>query len=282
MFFRLVSVFLVTLSAHPLDSAGGAETTRVKDDLIGPVRSVTIKKHGYSTTETYDRAGHLIETVLDLTHVNMATYSHFRYDQDGHLQEELALDLNGRLLYRKQVVYARDPDGRDTASVTASDDGRFQNAEFSQYDQRGHLSQQLWVSASTTYKSLFDIQGHLIYSAYYRKGELLNELKHRYDVVGRLQELVSYDIRGKITGRVVNEYDESGKRTRSTTQIFGETRPRTWITTYEYDSLGNWIKEQTSEQSSSSLPAGAFTTPMVEERTIQYYGAADNDTVVRQ
>ncbi|MGE0643976.1 MAG: hypothetical protein AB7P24_09905 [Nitrospira sp.] len=282
MFFRLVSVFLVTLAAHPWDSAGGAETTRVKDDLIGPVRSVTIKKHGYSTTETYDRAGHLIETVLDLTHVNMATYSHFRYDQDGHLQEELALDLNGRLLYRKQVVYARDPDGRDTASVTASDDGRFQNAEFSQYDHRGHLSEQLWVSASTTYKSLFDIQGHLIYSAYYRKGELLNELKHRYDVVGRLQELVSYDIRGKITGRVVNEYDESGKRTRSTTQIFGETRPRTWITTYEYDSLGNWIKEQTSEQSSSSLPAGAFTTPMVEERTIQYYGAADNDTIVRQ
>lgn len=282
MFFRLVSVFLVTLAAHPLDSAGGAETTRVKDELIGPVRSVTIKKHGYSTTETYDRAGHLIETVLDLTHVNMATYSYFRYDQDGHLQEELALDLNGRLLYRKQVVYARDPDGRDTASVTASEDGRFQNAEFSQYDHRGHLSEQLWVSASTAYKSLFDIQGHLIYSAYYRKGELLNELKHRYDVVGRLQELVSYDIRGKITGRVVNEYDESGKRTRSTTQIFGETRPRTWITTYEYDSLGNWIKEQTSEQSSSSLPAGAFTTPMVEERTIQYYGAADNDTIVRQ
>lgn len=280
MFLRLVMVVLVLVSAHPWDPVGFADTTRVKDELIGPVRSVTIKKHGYSTTETYDRAGHLIETVLDLTHANMATYSLFRYDPDGHLQEELALDLNGRLLYRKRVVYARDLEGRDTASVTASDDGRFQNAEFSLYDQRGHLSEQLWVSSSTTYKSLFDIQGHRIYSAYYRKGELLNELTHRYDVLGRLRELVSYDTLGKVTGRVTNDYDESGKRTRSTTQTFGEARPRTWVTTYEYDSLGNWIKEQTSEQYSSSQPATASSIPIVEERTIQYYNPTDRDAVV--
>ena len=278
MLLRLVSAALIILLTHLWDSVGCAETTRVKDQLIGPVRSVTIKKHGYSTRDTYDRAGHLIETVLDLTHVNMATYSQFRYDPDGHLQEELTLDLNGRLLYRKHVVHARDLQGRETASVTASDDGRFQNAEFSLYDQRGHLSEQLWTNASTTYKSLFDIQGHLIYSAYYRKGELLNELTHRYDMVGRLQELVSYDILGEITGRVTNDYDESGKRTRSTTQIFGETRPRTWVTTYEYDSLGNWIKEQTSEQSLSSQPATTPANPIVEERTIQYYAPTDRDT----
>ena len=118
----------------------------------------------------------------------------------------------------------------------------------------------------------------VIYSAYYRKGELLNELTHRYDMVGRLQELVSYDILGEITGRVTNDYDESGKRTRSTTQIFGETRPRTWVTTYEYDSLGNWIKEQTSEQSLSSQPATTPANPIVEERTIQYYAPTDRDT----
>jgi hypothetical protein len=277
MFFRLISVVLVSVSANPWDTVGFTETTRVKNELIGPVRSVTIKKHGYSTTETYDRTGHLIEAVLDLTHANTATYSLFRYNQDGHLQEELALDQSGRIMYRKHVVYARDLEGRDTASVTASDDGHFQSAEFSLYDERGHLWEQLRVNGSTTYKSLFDIQGHRIYSAYYRKGELLNELKHGYDVLGRLQELVSYDARGTLTGRVINHYDETGKRTRSTTHTFAAPRPRTWVTTYEYDSLGNWIKQQTSEQSSSSHPVRASAIPIVEERTIQYYNTTDSD-----
>lgn len=207
-----------------MGAVGFAETTRFKNELIGPVRSVTIKKHGYSTTETYDRAGHLMEAVLDLTHANTATYSLFRYDQDGHLQEELAFDQRGRIRYRKQVAYARDPEGRDTASVTASDDGHFQNAEFSLYDQRSHLWEQLWVSSTTSYKSLYDIQGHRIYSAYYRKGELLNELKHGYDVLGRLQELVSYDAHGTLTGLMTNDYDATGKRTRTTTHTFGVPR----------------------------------------------------------
>lgn len=277
MFLRLVSIVLVTVLVNPWDEDGLTQTTRVKNELIGPVRNVTIRKHGYFTTETYDRAGHLIEAVLNLTHANTATYSLFQYNQDGHLQEELAFDQSGKIIYRKQVAHARDPEGRDTASVTASDDGHFQSAEFSLYDQRGHLWEQLLVSNTTSYKSLFNIQGRRIYSAYYHKGELLNELKHGYDVLGRLQELLSYDARGTLTARVTNDYDETGKRTRSTTYTFAPPRPRTWVTTYEYDSLGNWIKEETSEQSSSSQPGRASTNPIVEERTIQYYTDSDAD-----
>ena len=92
MYLRLVSILLATLLASFWETAGVAETTRTTNELIGPVRSVTIKKLGYSTTETYDRAGHLIEAVIDMAYANTATYSLFRYDQDGHLQEELALD----------------------------------------------------------------------------------------------------------------------------------------------------------------------------------------------
>ena len=280
MMLQLVSAILLVVSVSPWEAGSFAQTTRVKNDLIGPVRSVTIKKTGYSTTENYDRAGHLIEAVLDLSHANTASYSLFRYDHDGHLQEELALDPSGKLKYRKQVVYARDSTGRDTASVMASDDGHFQNAEFSLYDQRGHLWEQLWVSDSTAYKSLFDVRGHRIYSAYYRKGALLNELKHRYDTLGRLHELVSYNDHGIITARVRNEYDETGKCTRSITQTFEDARPRTWVTTYEYDSVGNWVKEQTSEQFSSSQPATASASSFLEERVIQYYNGSDSDAVV--
>ncbi|MDR4469049.1 MAG: hypothetical protein MRJ68_12270 [Nitrospira sp.] len=91
MFLRLILVVLVTVSVNPWDTIGFTETTKVRNELIGPVRSVTVTKHGYSTIETYDRAGHLIEAVLDLTHANTGTHSFFQYNQDGHLQKSSPL-----------------------------------------------------------------------------------------------------------------------------------------------------------------------------------------------
>ena len=82
MYLRLLSILLATLMESFWETAGIAETTRTTNELIGPVRSVTIKKLGYSATENYDRAGHLIEAVIDMAHANTATYSLFRYDQD--------------------------------------------------------------------------------------------------------------------------------------------------------------------------------------------------------
>lgn len=277
MLVRFVSILLAMVTGSLWDTAGFAETTRNTKELIGPVRSVTIKKLGYSATETYDRAGHLIEAVIDIPHANTATYSLFRYDPNGHLQEELALDPSGRLMFRKQVVYARDSEGRDTASVSTSDNGGFQYAEFSQYNQRGHLWEHLWVNHSIAYKSLFDILGRRIYSARYSKGELYSELKHQYDAQGRLHELVMYNEQGIVAGRVVNDYDEMGRLARATTETFGKDQQRRWITTYEYDDMGNWIKELTAEQSSASRNAQVSAVPIVQERQIQYYSLAENN-----
>jgi hypothetical protein len=137
---RIIFTLLATVTVGLWGTVGLAETARSTNELIGPVRLVTIKKLGYSATETYDRAGHLIEAVLDIPHANTATYSLFRYDHHGYLREELALDPSGRLMFRKQVVYARDSGGRNTASVTTSGDGSFQHAEFSLYDERGYLA----------------------------------------------------------------------------------------------------------------------------------------------
>lgn len=275
MSLRVVTIFLATVTMGFWDTASVAETTRATNELIGPVRTVTIKKLGYSATETYDRAGHLIETAIDIPYADTATYSLFRYDKNGHLQEELALDSNGKLMFRKRVIYARDSEGRDTASVTTSEEGDFQHAEFFQYDRRGHLWEQLWVNHSMAYKSLFDRLGRRIYSARYSKGQLLSEFKHQYDPQGRVQELVIYNAQGVVTGRVANDYDDRGRRVRATTEMLGENQQRKWITAYEYDDMGNWIKELTTEQSSTSgkVPASAV---LVQERQIQYYNLAEN------
>lgn len=276
MQLRLLSFVLAAMFASPLDPTGFAEITRVANDLVGPVRSVTIKKLGYSATETYDHTGHLIEAVIDIAQAHTATYSLFRYDQDGRLREELTLDSNGRLMFRKQVVYARNSEGLDTAAVTTSDNGGFQSAEFSLYDQWGHLREQLWVNQSIAYKSLFDVLGRRIYSARYSKGELFSELKHQYDTHGRVRELVIYSAQGVMDGRVRIDYDEIGRRMNATTETFGEHQQRTWITSYEYDAMGNWIKELTVEQASSSQNATAFVVPIVQERIIQYYTPTEN------
>jgi hypothetical protein len=276
---RVLSILLAILMEGFWETAGIAETTRATHDLIGPVRSVTIKKLGYSATENYDRAGHLIEAVINMAHANTATYSLFRYDQAGHLQEELVLDPSGRLIFRKRNVYAQDEEGRDSASVTISENGGFQHAEFSLYDQRGHLAEQLWVDDSIAYKSLFDVFGRRIYSARYRKGELFSELKHQYDAWGRLHELVIYNGHGTMAGRVANDYDDRGRRVRATTEAFGQDHQQKWITTYEYDDMGNWIKEVTAEHSSPSSPnATASALPLVQERLIQYYHLTENTT----
>ena len=276
MLVRFISIFLAAVTGSLWETACVAETTRITNELIGPVHSVTIKKLGYSATETYDRAGRLIKAIIDIPYANTATYSLFRYDQNGHLQEELALDPNGRLMFRKQVVYARDSEGRDSASVMTSDDGGFQSAEFSLYDQRGHLWEQLWVNHSMAYKSLFDVFGRRIYSARYSKGELFSELKHQYDVQGRLREIVIYNTQGTVAGRVANDYDNMGRRVRATTETFGSDQQQKWVTTYEYDDMGNWIKELTAEQSSPSHKTTASAVPIVQERLIQYYNLAEN------
>lgn len=275
MLLRLGSILLATFLGSFWETVGVAEATRVTNELVGPVRSVTIKKLGYSTTETYDRSGYLIEAVSDITHANTSTFSLFQYDQDGHLREELALDSNGKLMFRKQVVYAHDSEGRDTASVATSESGDFQYAEFSLYDQRGHLCEQLWVNPSIAYKSLFDVFGRRIYSARYSKGKLFSELKHQYDAWGRLQELIIYNGHGAVVGRVTNNYDDLGRRVRATTEAFGDDRQQKWITTYEYDDRGNWIKELTAEQSSPSQNATTSAFPLVQERLIQYYTLAE-------
>ena len=52
MLVRFISIFLAAVTGSLWETACVAETTRITNELIGPVHSVTIKKLGYSATET--------------------------------------------------------------------------------------------------------------------------------------------------------------------------------------------------------------------------------------
>jgi YD repeat-containing protein len=257
--------------------AGFAGPTSPKDELVGPVRTVTTKALGHTETETYDQAGNLVEAVIHLEHGDTSTHYLFHYDSQGNLLEEVALDPSGKLIYRKRFGYARDGAGRETASVAVSDEGEFLYAEFSLYDRFGNLSEQLLVHGATAHRSLFDVLGRVIYSARYNNGALASELRHRYDERGRLKELASYNADGIMTGRVVNDHDAAGRRVRATTEQFHAGGARTWITTYDYDAVGNWIREVTVEEVPAGAETGTTRTPTVQERVIDYYaGPQDN------
>ncbi len=278
MLLRLVAITLATALACTYSTAGFAETVSTKNDFIGPVRTVTTKAFGHSQTDTYDQAGNLVEAIIDQAHGDTSTRYMFTHDQQGNLQEEIAIDKNGRLLYRKRFAYARDSQGRETASVAVSDNGVFLHAEFSLYDRFGNLSEQLLVHDTTVHRSLFDVLGRVIYSARYSKGELFSELRHGYDEWGRPKELTSYTADGTMTGKVVNEHDEAGRRVRATNEKFHAGSRSKWITTYEYDGVGNWVKEQTSDEPLTSQAAGSARTHTVQERVIEYYETPDAKT----
>jgi antitoxin component YwqK of YwqJK toxin-antitoxin module len=278
MLRRLAGITLVTAlvcASHPVAIA---KTIAEENNLIGPVRTVTTKSPGSSSTETYDPAGNLTEAIVYLEHSDTVTRYSFTYDQHENLREEIVSDASGKLIYRKVFGYARDSSGRETASVAASDDGEFHYAEFSIYDQSGNVSEKLFINDVTTDRSVFDVLGRIIYSAKYKRGQLLGELKHRYDNRGRLSELISYNPQGAMTGRRANQHDDAGKCVQATTEKFEAGQTSKWTSTYEYDATGNWIREVTWNEPGTSQETGAARNPTVQERVIEYYGPSDSKT----
>jgi antitoxin component YwqK of YwqJK toxin-antitoxin module len=275
MLLRLVAIGLLAILVCASDAIALSETARDKNNLIGPVRTVTTKARGLLQTETYDLAGRLTDAAIYQEHFNISTSYVFTYDQHGKLREEIAYDAARTLIYRKLFAYAHDSAGRETAVVAATQDGEFHHAEFSIYDKSGNLSEMALLNGIETYRTVFDVLGRLIYSGRFRDGQLFGELQHTYDTSGHLIDIISYSPDGAVTGRSVSEYDDSGHRIRITTETFQSGVTSRWVTTYEYDHTGNWIKELTSKETNTSPQTEPAPSPTMQERVIEYHRISD-------
>ncbi|OAI45451.1 hypothetical protein AYO43_08170 [Nitrospira sp. SCGC AG-212-E16] len=275
MLLRLVAIGLLAILVCASDAIALSETARDKNNLIGPVRTVTTKARGLLQTETYDLAGRLTDAAIYQEHFNISTSYVFTYDQHGKLREEIAYDAARTLIYRKLFAYAHDSAGRETAVVAATQDGEFHHAEFSIYDKSGNLSEMALLNGIETYRTVFDVLGRLIYSGRFRDGQLVGELQHTYDTSGHLIDIISYSPDGAVTGRSVSEYDDSGHRIRITTETFQSGITSRWVTTYELDHTGNWIKELTSKETNTSPQTEPAPSPTMQERVIEYHRIPD-------
>lgn len=271
MLRRLTAIGLLATLAWIPDVVASHKTAKDKNDLIGPVRTVTTKARGLSETEIYDPTGRLIEAVVHREHDNTSTRYVFTYNLRGELQEEIAYGADTTLIYRKRFAHAYDQAGRETAVVAASQEGEFHHAEFLIYDRYENVSEMIHTDGTMTSRNLFDVLGRILYSSRFKDGQLFSEVKRTYDSRGRMIELISYNPSGAVTGRIFNLYDDSGHRVQATTETFQSGVTSRWITTYDFDSIGNWTKELTKKDTGAPPETETAPSQTVQERVIEYY-----------
>ena len=268
--FTVMAVGCCLLLADPVTSEARNDLDRF--DLQGAVRTVVTTYPQLTTTHQFDRDGHL--TALELLPLNQggAVRYVYLYDEKGRLAEEKTFEPDGTLASRKLFRYGVDDQGRPSAQVAVSDQGLFAQAEFSFYDRRGLLSEEIMVTAQGgVEKSLFDARGNLVYHARYFQRRLVLEASHHFDPLDRLKESRFYSGDGNPMRRDHYRYDQAGHRIEQSSEYLRQSHLRKSVVTYEFDVTGNWTRETAQRW---TLKNGSITlteTAVSRERTITYY-----------
>jgi hypothetical protein len=270
-YFPVVSVALFVLFAWPADVVANNDLDRF--ELLGPVKTVVTKYPQLRTTHQFDRNGLL--TSLELSQSNgreSARYA-FVHDATGRVVEEQTFEPDGTVAYKKIFRYGTDERGRQTALVAATDTGAFTNAEFAIYDNRGFLTEELYVSGfGAIEKSLFDVRGNLIYHARYYQGKLVQEATHYHSPLGRLKESRYYGFDGDLMRKDLYRYNEAGQRIEQQSEVFHQSHLRKAVVTFEFDHAGNWIKETVQQWTDRDGSLALAETVVSRERVFTYYG----------
>jgi hypothetical protein len=241
-------------------------------DLHGNVRTVVTKYSQMTTTHQFDHEGRL--TILELHPVHQAGAVRYAYLHDwaGRLIEEETFEPDGALVSRKLYRYAMDDRDRPSARVAVTEEGTFAHVEFTFYDGRGLLSEEVMVTAQgVAEKSLFDARGNLLYHARYFHGRLVLEASHHYDPLDRLKESRFYASDGERMRTDRYGYDQAGHRVEQTSEYLHQSQLRKSIAVYESDQAGNWTKETMQRWPTKNGAAALTGTTVTRERIITYY-----------
>ena len=258
----LVAVPAVSVAKNDLDGL----------ELLGSVRTVVTKHPQLKTTHQFDREGHL--TSLELVPTNEADSVRYvyQYDENGRLIEEQTFEPDNTVAYRKLFRYGFDERGRQSAQVAVTDKGLLARAEFSIYDDRGLLAEEITITGQgVAEKSLYDVRGNLVYHARYFQGRLVLEATHHFDPLDRLKESRFYAGDGGPMSKDRYRYDQAGKRVEQTTEYYRQSHLRKSVVTYEFDQAGNWVKETIQRWSQKNGAVALAETVVSRERIITYY-----------
>ena len=267
----LPAVLLACLaSAGALCAAPSGEL--LKQELTGPVKTVVTRHPQLRTVHHFDRDGRL--TLVELFPTQEADSAQYRlvHDAAGRVTEEDTVERDGHVLYKKFYRYGFDEQGRQVAMIAATDDGQLAQAEFSFYDARGMLAEEISLTGNgVVEKSLYDIRGKPVYLARYFQGRLVLEATHQHGPLGRLTESRFYTGDGLLMRKDQYRYNDAGQRIEQQSEFSHHTALRKSVTSYEFDAAGNWIKEVVERWSEKNGALVLTEQVIARERIIAYY-----------
>jgi len=287
----ILLIQLIACSQSQTPKLPSSKTDRDIAGHLGPVETVVTDDSMFIYTHSYDPEGHLIEQTGIIKRVGMPHITRYTYDETGRrIQEVVPRIVNGKevnLIYR-QAVYTYDEKGHWLAYVSALANGTFDRATFYFYDLKGNLASEVnyighELVSRTTYEH--DTIGNVTREAHYlnvdiHSGEfkkrplgLFYEKKNSYDSKGRRTESSEYEPDGKLAHREISKYDARGNIVERTDyDVNGQVLDKV-ETSYEYDSMGNWLKRinRTAINPLNGEGKPTFPKQWVTERTISYH-----------
>jgi YD repeat-containing protein len=165
----VTSICCFLLAAIPAVSSAKNDLDRL--ELHGSVRTVVTKHPQLKTTHQFDRDGHLTSLELVPTKEKDSVRYVYQYNESGRLIEEQTFEPDNTVAYRKLFRYGIDERVRQSAQIAVTENGLLARAEFSLYDGRGLLAEEImFTGQGVAEKSLYDVRGNLIYHARYFHG----------------------------------------------------------------------------------------------------------------
>jgi hypothetical protein len=269
-FTLLVLILTCSFFTCPLPITSAGEEW---DILLGSVKNVTTRHSGFVSSKAYDPAGRLVETILSGTNpIDTPTRYRFEYDAQGMLMVETAFEPNGSIIYKNTYRYGYDDKGHKSAEVAAAADGTLSHAAFSIYDNRGNLESKIYFAGQLfTDKALFDALGNVIYGVRYRRGSLWFETGNLFGPDGLLRERQTYGADGSLSSRDMLRYDDGGRLIEENSEFFNSPYIQKSVTTYEYDTRGNWTRKLLKRWMKQGNEIKEFDAEVEEERSITYH-----------
>jgi len=270
MFLTAFFVCAICLCAE----AGTSKRSKEKNELIGPVRSVITKQNFLTTTDSYDSSGNLVEIVTEWSIDNKTTRHKaiFTYDEQGRQKEDTSYREDGSIASRKFYRYGFDASGNQTSKIAIMGDDSYAHAEYSIYDDRGNLAEEIFFTGGSFIdKSVFDVQGKVLYAIKYNHNGFVFESTKHYDSKGQLAESLYYGPNNLLTRKDLYRYDE-GRRIEEISDLYNHFWLRKIVSKYEFDTAGNWILKIVQKWKNGDDLTKPAPAKNVEERIITYYG----------
>ncbi|ULA65969.1 MAG: hypothetical protein LZF62_40009 [Nitrospira sp.] len=268
------TMFVSKVSAvEPLD--------RVRDGFVGSVKTVMSKSGAITTVKNYDPSGALtkIQThrapPTDQPEIGPSLEETvYKYDALGNLTSEIIED--DTIGQYPSKLYAYDKGGTRVAEAAYNVCGTFSSLHIYEHDDKERLRQALlYKSRSLTRTVLdYDEQGRLIKRRLYQNGVFKSITQYAYDLNHHVAEQITYLPNGALYSDTRYAYDDRGNT------VVEECRHPTLpsldskeISTYEYDSVGNWTKRTIHRE---IVPIDEDGKPVSEsmeviERSITYH-----------